>query len=66
MLALPAEPTATVIELARRFGAASVVVVEGRGNYPAALGADTRCFTGVDPAATGGAQVFVIAGECLR
>ncbi len=65
-LALPAEPTSTVIDLAKRFGAASVVVVDERGTFPAALNADPNCFTALDPATTGGAHVFAIARECLR
>jgi 4-amino-4-deoxy-L-arabinose transferase-like glycosyltransferase len=65
-LALPAEPVSTVIALAQRFGAQSVVVVEGRGNYPLALRAQPDCFTELDPASTGGSSVFVIARECLR
>ena len=65
-LALPAEPASTVLDLASRFGARSVIVVEGRGTYPAALLAQPDCFTALDPASTGGASVFVIQPECMR
>ena len=65
-LALPAEPVSTLLDLAKRFGAASVVVVEERGSYPQALSGDQGCFTELDPATTGGAHVFVIGRECLR
>ena len=65
-LALPAEPASTVLELAKRFGAQSVVVVEGRGTYPAALHAQPDCFTALDSTAADGASVFVITRECMR
>ncbi len=65
-LALPAEPASSVLELARRFGAQSVVVIDGRGDYPEAIAAQPNCFTAIDPAMTGGATVFAIRPECTR
>lgn len=64
-LALPDEPPASVLELARRFGAAAVVVVEGRGRYPAELAnGGASCFAPLPSA--GGATVFMIETECLQ
>jgi hypothetical protein len=58
-LALPDEPTSSVLALARRFGAEAVVVVEGRGRYPAELMNDTSgCFTPLR------AGVFLVSVEC--
>jgi hypothetical protein len=65
-LALPAEPTSTVLALAQRFGAQSVVVVEERGAYPEALRAQPDCFTEVQPGHSEAASVFVINLECAR
>ena len=65
-LALPAEPASTVLELAKRFGAQSVVVVEDRGDYPNALRAQPNCYTELDQASTTAASVFFIRPECVR
>ncbi len=67
-LALPDEPVETVLEVARRFGAGSVVVVEERGDYPAALAnGQSSCFQPINaPDGEMPAAVFVIAEECLR
>jgi hypothetical protein len=64
-LALPTEPASTVLALARVFGAQSVVVVESRAGYPAALAADPDCFTAIRPALDG-PSAFVINPECVR
>jgi 4-amino-4-deoxy-L-arabinose transferase-like glycosyltransferase len=67
-LALPDEPVETVLEVARRFGAGAVVVVEGRGDYPAALAdGQSSCFQPLTLTnSEGAATVFVINQECVR
>jgi len=66
-LALPDEPVSAVLGLARTFGAQAVVLLEGRGRYPAELtGAGAQCFAPLAAEATGGAAVFVIDRECVR
>ena len=60
-LALPAESSAAVLDLARTFGARAVVVVEERGPYPAAFVTDP-CFTKLDGAPH--ASVFAIVETC--
>ena len=66
-LALPDEPVTALLDLARRFGAQAVVLVEGRGRYPSDLAtAQGECFAPVAPTATGGATVYVIDRECVR
>ncbi|MEX2546498.1 MAG: glycosyltransferase family 39 protein [Chloroflexota bacterium] len=66
-LALPDEPVESVLALARRFGARAVVLVEGRGRYPAELRVgQAACFTPLPATATGGATVFLIDRECAR
>jgi hypothetical protein len=65
-LALPDEPVDSVLALARTFGAPAVVVIEGRGRYPADLfQMGQSCFTALSANATGGASVFVIDEECM-
>jgi 4-amino-4-deoxy-L-arabinose transferase-like glycosyltransferase len=75
-LALPDEPVSSVLAIARHFGARSVVVVEPRGDYPAALdaaAAQPAAEPGAQPPACirrltniRGAAVFAIAPECAR
>jgi 4-amino-4-deoxy-L-arabinose transferase-like glycosyltransferase len=67
-LALSDEPVETVLEVARRFGAGAVVVVEGRGDYPAALvNGQSSCFQPLTSTnSEGTATVFVINQECVR
>jgi hypothetical protein len=60
-LALPAEPSDSVLDLARTFDAHAVVVVEERGTYPAAFATDP-CFTRLDGVAD--ASLFAIAEAC--
>jgi hypothetical protein len=65
-LALPNEPVSTVLALARQFGAQSIVVVESRAGYPAALAADPDCFTAIHPGVQGAPSAFAINAECVR
>ena len=63
-LALSDEPVDVLLQLATRFDATAVVVVEGRGSYPQSLRADTSgCFTEVP---VSGASVFAIDAGCVR
>ncbi|MEO6350136.1 MAG: glycosyltransferase family 39 protein [Candidatus Limnocylindrales bacterium] len=64
-LALPDEPVTSVLDLARRFGARSVLVMETRGAYPGLLERNVQeCFSQRFPA--GEAALFVIDRECLK
>lgn len=70
-LALPDEPAASVLALARRFGARAVILTETRGRYPAELlpGASgaQECFSQpLDITSSDGAVLFVIDRECVR
>jgi len=63
-LALSDEPVDTLLALAARFGAGSVVVVEQRGGYPDDLQRNaSACFKQLS---VDGAAVFAIDGGCLR
>lgn len=68
-LALPDEPTASVLKLARQFGATAVVVVDGQGRYPDALRSDDAraCFAEQPAPSSPSAPhmaLFVIAEAC--
>jgi hypothetical protein len=69
VIALPDEPVADVLKLANDFGAAAIVVVEGRGQHPAALrqGPDAGCFTeSVVRTPESDVSVFAINPGCER
>jgi 4-amino-4-deoxy-L-arabinose transferase-like glycosyltransferase len=60
VLVLPNESAASVLALARAFSATSIVLVDGRGNYPSAFeGPASQCFVSV-PAATRDAPAMAI------
>jgi hypothetical protein len=60
-LALPDEPVDSVLDLARAFGAQTIVVVEQRGPYPQAL-LGHACFARLPDVSA--ASVFVITEAC--
>jgi hypothetical protein len=69
VIALPDEPVADVLTLARDFDATAIVVVEGRGRHPAALrtAANADCFTeSVVRTPESNVSVFAISPGCTR
>lgn len=66
VIALPAEEPAQLLDLAADFGAQAVVVIERRGEFPAALRAPgvSDCFGEVHGQAADAPAVFVIQEAC--
>lgn len=68
-MALPDEPLDSVMDLAARFGAPMIVVIDGRGRYPAEFRTDAgrQCFEErlLAPVGKGGG-IFVLRPDCVR